>query len=680
MGKFITGIAVAVAVIAGIAPPTAAQEATDGLRVEAATTYLVDGSAQVIRVSTEMTLTNQLPNNTQYFYAYGVPVLAGSTGHRAFRADGGSLSVSVEADDDPASGFSYAEVRLRPNLFPGQSLSFRLDYELPFLAPRAPGWSRGNAAVVTFPAIAAGDPGLGSLEVRVPDDYDVEVGGAELDRETADGHVVLQADTIDDPWMFTPVIVATRDDELLEREAEVDGRSVTLQAWPNDTAWADYMAKQLDLTMPALEGLVGQPWPDDLDGLKIVESSTPAAHGYAGWYDPTENSITLGDAFDPMTVAHELAHVWFNDTLFRSRWVNEGFADEYAQTTLEQLKLPSQGAVAPDPAAPGAVALNDWNDSWSYVDVDHATEDYAYNASWYVIDQVMAEIGVEKMRAVVDVAADRRIAYAGDPERESFTLAAGWQILLDLLENEARSTKALGLFDRFVVTDEQRAALQARTAARLAYAGLVERGGAWTPPFALRKAMGEWKFDKVEDAIADADQILELRADIETTLDGLDVGDLGLEDTYEQAPNLDVAVEEAEDTLDAARAYRDTRADYDEESGNLLARVGLFGSDTESRLDDAAADLADANPGGSLAATGAVDRHLDTAVRNGLLRLAALLFTVFVLAVLLVWRPRARRRRTRRRDDEVATLEAMYAAPEALEYPTAPPTADPAPD
>jgi hypothetical protein len=657
MALAIVVLAVATALPAAAAP---AQEGGDGLRAEAATSFVVDPAARLIRASTEMTVTNEMGGG-YYFFSYSVPVLAESANHRAVRADGQSLTVSVDRTDDAGEGFVYAEIRLRPNVLAGQSLTFRLDYEIPFQPPRAKAWSRGNDAVVAFPAFSPGDPGLASMEVRVPKDYEVEVGGSELDRTEAEGQIVLTAAAIDDPETFTAMIVATRENKLVLEATTVDNLLIELEAWPDDTAWIDYIGEQLDATMPTLQDLVGQPWPDSVDELVVVESLIPAAHGYGGWYDPTDGSITMGDEFDPVLIAHELSHVWFNDSLFKSRWINEGLAEEYAQTTLATLHLPADAAVAPDRSGPGAVDLNDWTDAWSFEDVDDLKENYGYAASWYVLDQIAAEVGEEEMREVIAVAADHEITYVGDPEREKLAGTFDWRALLDLLEIEAGSTKAAGLFDRFVVNDEQRALLATRGIARESYAGLVERGDGWTPPLEVRRAMSLWDFEHVDDLIAQSDEVLELRADIEETLDGLDVGPLVLEESYESAADLDDVAEDAQDTLDAARDYRDAQKRFDDASGSPLEQIGLLGTGTAGHLNEARADLEDGKARGSLAASEAVEARLDAAVRNGLLRVGGALIVVAIG----LWRLGRVLRRRRARRAELRQLEAMYAAPEA---------------
>jgi len=655
-------------------------EAGDGLRAEANTSFVVDPTARVIRASTEMTLTHEYDPD-YYFFSYDVLVLSESVNHRAVRSDGATLGVDVEADENPEAGVSHAMVDLQPNLFAGDTITFRLDYDLPFQPPRATGWSRGNDAVVTFPAFTPGDPGLARLEVRLPTGYEVEMGGETLTETEAEGQIVLKAETIAEPSVFTSVIVATRDDKLISEEVEVAGLTLHLRAWPDDAAWIDYVGEQLGAQMPVLEELTGQSWPADRGELEVAESSVPGAHGYAGWFDHFENSITLGDAFDPATIAHELAHVWFNGTLFTDRWVNEGMADEYAESTLEQLGTPGfQPATMPppDPAAPGAVALNDWTDTWSFDDVDHEREMYAYLASWHVMDQVADEIGVEGLRTAVTAAVDREMSYPADPEGEEITGLITWRVLLDLLEN-AGSTRADGLFVRYVANADQRAEMDARRVARTTYAAFAEKGGEWTPPFELRRALGTWEFEKVDGLIAEAEGVLAVRDEIEGVLaeaPGPAVELTGLEESYESARDLENVAEEAATSLDAAHAYRDAQEHHDEVAGGLIARVGLVGSGVDGKLDTARDDLAGGRSGGSLAASEDAEERLDAAVRNGLLRLGAGGLLVVLLVALGVWGPALRRRRRQKRDQEVARLEAMFNAPPApsgLSGPLGPP-------
>jgi hypothetical protein len=646
---------------------SAAQPVDDGLTEVAKSTFVVDPDARQIHVSTRITLTNTKPDTRQgdvirqhYFDRYDVPVLSEAANTRAQEEGGTPFTVDVVASDVAGQHWiSFAQIALDPWLLYGQTRTIVLTYDLPYQAPRSPGLSRANDAVVMFPTFTPGDPGQGSLEVQLPSHFAVEVVGDPLDQQELDGRTVLTSGPIENPGLFTATVVATDDEQLISKPIEVEGRQVEVRAWPDDTDWATFIAEKLGAIMPALDELVGQPWPTER-GLAVIETASPYAHGYAGWYDQVDHSISLGDELDPLVVAHELSHVWFNANLFSARWINEGFADEYAQTTMQQLGEEAPTATAPDRDGPGAVALDDWSTPSLLEQQDEATETYGYAAAWYLIDQIATEIGVDRLRDVVAAVADDRIPYVGDPEAEDVHGVADWRRLLDQLENVGGSQRATELFGRYVVADgEDRDALATRTAARQAYAGLVERGGEWTPPLALRVAMSDWKFDDAAAALIQANGVLDLRDDITRTLDGLDVGDLALEDTYEGARSLDEVHAEATATLDAAEALRDADAHLDGGAG-LVGTIGLLGSGTSGRLDDAADELTSGDPEASLAASAAVEDDLDGATRNGVLRLAGLAVLLVLMGVGLRHRNRQHRRR---QDDqaEIDQLEAMYA-------------------
>jgi hypothetical protein len=296
-----------------------------------------------------------------------------------------------------------------------------------------------------------------------------------------------------------------------------------------------------------------------------------------------------------------------------------------------------------------------------------------------VLDQIDTEIGAEKMREVVDAVSRDRIPYVGDPEPEDVHGVANWQRLLDQLENVGGSHRASELFGQFVANDSQKPALAARTQARQAYAALAERGGEWTPPLRLRLAMTEWKFDEAGAALLQANAVLDVRDDIDEVLDGLDVGHLALEDSYESARELGDVNAVAADTLDAAEAYRDADEHVDDGVG-VLGTIGLLGSGTDGELDEAADQLAAGHTEASLDASAAVENDLESATRNGLLRLAGLA-VLLGLAVAGLRRLGRDRRRRRTAQAEIDQLEALYARRAAS--PSSPtgrtgPTGDPA--
>ncbi|MGH9212825.1 MAG: hypothetical protein ACRD2C_19460 [Acidimicrobiales bacterium] len=608
---------------------TAAQvDDGDGLLTETHVLYEVDPDAGATHVTVQMTLENQVPDADRgtyveqtYFSNFSVPVLREATGFSAVDVAGNPLPVT-EALINGDLWVEYANIDLQPDMYYGDESTVSVTYELPNQPARAEGLSRANDAFVSFPVFANGDPGLTSVEVRIPDRYEVEVVAGDLTREERDGQIVLSAAAIPDPMTFIPVVVATDDVNLVSRNADLDGIAVEALAWPDDAQWADFVIGQLGAAIPLLTDMTGQPWPTQ-ETLEVTETAAPYAYGYAGWYEELDHTISIGDALEPRVIVHEVSHVWFNSDLFTDRWVNEAFAEEYATTVLESLSEPQGAPPTPDRAGGAAIALNDWGNPSILDDQSEATEDYGYTASWFVLDQIAGEVGVDRMRDVIAVAADDQIAYMGDPDPEPGPQSTNWRRLLDLLEQVGGSQQAAPLFETYVVDDEQHAELAARAAARDAYSGLADRGGDWTPPLEIRELLAAWEFEHVADNVAEADEVLALRTQIADLLDGTDVERLGLEDHYETATDVADVVPLAEATLDAAEAYRDASARYDEGPG-ILGSVGLWLSGTGDRIDDARTNLEEGDAPASQRSSAAVQRRLDHATRDGLLRLGGL--------------------------------------------------------
>ena len=165
-------------------------------------------------------------------------------------------------------------------------------------------------------------------------------------------------------------------------------------------------------------------------------------------------------------ILHELAHVWFNDSLFSGRWINEGFADQSAA-----LAMAAAGEEQPQPEAieagdPGRLKLNDWSDPDLQAEVSDDQERYGYNTSWAVLDAITDEIGVEGFTKVIRAAEAGEVAYRGPGDPEELARTFDWRELLDLFEEVGGSAEAAALFQRHVVSEAESADFDARTVAR----------------------------------------------------------------------------------------------------------------------------------------------------------------------------------------------------------------------
>ena len=148
-----------------------------------------------------------------------------------------------------------------------------------------------------------------------------------------DGGQVFTAST-DDAIGWYAWVNARNDDGLTRERLDLpDGERIVVRGWPEDPRWRRRVSVILADSVPNLVGRIGLPWP--VDGpLNVLEVHTPLLEGYAGFYDPKRDEITISENLDDVTIIHEASHAWFNDSLFTDRWINEGLAEEYASRVL----------------------------------------------------------------------------------------------------------------------------------------------------------------------------------------------------------------------------------------------------------------------------------------------------------------------------------------------------------
>lgn len=613
-----------------------------GLSQEVAVSYRVDPAALATTVQISATVSNT--SRDLVLESWGFPAPAEASNLSARTSGGASRSVQSQPVPD-TDQILHFYIPLGAGVFPGDSVTLEASYRLARQPPRAATLSQANEALFMFPVWALGDPGRSSLEVRIPAGYELDVVGGPLEQQEQGDEVVLTAEGISDPETFWAVVLAMDESRLVQETTEAAGAEVDLRAWPGDGEWVDFVGELITGGVPQLETLVGQPWPTE-QSLTVVETMTPLARGYGGWYDPDEHAIRIGNELDAHLVLHELSHVWFNDGLFQERWVLEGLAEEYAHRAalgLGRTELP--GRPGPVPERDRRVPLVEWSDSPAHVDeTNRAVEEYGYATSWHVVGTLVEEVGLDAMRDVIQLVADRGISYVG-PDQGELTRRRDWRVFLDLLENVAGSEKASSVFSDYVVGPSERPELDERAEARTSYFALAERGGEWAPPFEVRWAMAEWGFEEATAAMDLAAEVLDLRDQIEKELDGLDVAPLALQEQYEATSHVDRVVPVAEDTLEAAEAYRE--AEQRAARGrNLLETIGLWWPrSVDAQLDDAREALAEGTPAASVDASASVVDRLDHAAREGALRVGAVASLAAGAALIPMVRRRLRRRR-----------------------------------
>jgi len=520
---------------AAVAPGVAL--AADSIEVTTATRYTVEPKAARVHVVVDVTAVNGKPNRvsggtvTRYFYD-GVN-LGIQPEARSLHAtqDGGGTRVDVAK----RKGYRLVTVHFRRNIYFGEVAHVRLAFDLPGGKPRSASDVRVGPAFATFMAWAFGD--TGSVRVEVPSSFRVSFSGASLDAAPGqDGLAVYTAST-DRPLDWYAWINATNDNALTRDRLTVGGGDqVVIRAWPDDDRWRTRVRTLLRDGVPKLVGLIGLPWPVD-GALTVTEVHTPLLEGYAGFYDPATDEITISEDLDELTIVHEASHAWFNASLFSGRWITEGLADEYAARVLREL-----GRGYPDPkpvkrSAKAAFPLADWPPPAPIKDTaSNAREQYGYDASWLVMRGILRAVGLSGMREVFAAAAAGTVAYRGEAPPEHTRLPNDWRRFLDLADELGAGPGADDLVKTWVLDEGAAKLLPARAKARSAYADLVRAGGPWAAPVAVRMAMDRWDFNDATTTIEQATAILATRDEIAAAAASQGLGpDGSLEAAYQAA-------------------------------------------------------------------------------------------------------------------------------------------------
>jgi hypothetical protein len=395
--------------------------AVDDLELTGDTTFRVNLDESRVDVATTYSVRNVKPNTrrgntiTKYYYDrvfFGVP------------RDADNIAVTsndreVDFVDDFEEGARYLDIEFPSRLWYRQTRTLEITYSLDGsrLAQLDP--VRVNPAHLTMWAWAWGDPGRASVRIEVPHGYQLDWGGTDgsvegLLRDFSDRDLdVWYSEDIADPDAWWVSLTGDRPSALAVDELDVDGIAINVKSWPGDSDWYDTVTAAIEEGLPALVDAVGLDWPVD-DALIISQSSIPNRVGYGGWYFTELDEIEIGEDVDEFLVLHEVSHAWFNDALFVERWIGEGLADAIPAYVLRNaLDITEFPSVVSRTAAAG-VRLNEWADPQFDLEAEEAARElWAYNASYWTVHQLIDEIGMDGLTAVLVAAADDEIAYRG---------------------------------------------------------------------------------------------------------------------------------------------------------------------------------------------------------------------------------------------------------------------------
>ena len=134
--------------------------------------------------------------------------------------------------------------------------------------------------------------------------------------------------------------------------------------------------------LPVLQRMIGVDYPGhEPRALTVEEAANSRLGEYAGIFDPDISQIQIRYDADAVVTLHEAAHIWFNGTLFKDRWIGEALAEYYAAKAAARLHARGGTPALTDGLLQSKVALNDWGE----VGVESLdVEDYAYAATYEV--------------------------------------------------------------------------------------------------------------------------------------------------------------------------------------------------------------------------------------------------------------------------------------------------------
>jgi hypothetical protein len=589
-----------------------------------------------------------------WYDTVGLPVPSAAV---AVASDAGSVHTSAED-----RFFEDAIVTLSSRLYVGNTRTIHVGFDL-VGGPRQNPFVRTNAAYSEFYAFGSGNNGQVDVTVVVPDTFKATVDFATMAQHDDGTNTTYTATGIADPGKWAAAVTARNDAALVHHSMTIDGHVVSLRSWPGDDQWASFVESQVRRGVPVLERLVASPLPKK-GTLEITETAAPYLYGYAGWYTAAKNTIEIGDDLDATVVLHEISHEWFNSDRFVDRWVNEGLAQEYSTRAVAALGEKAEQPTTPSAKDSGHLALDDWSHPDFRSSVSDAQEQYGYNASFYVMRQVSDEIGVARMRTVIQSALRGDLTYRGTVAVEHRSDAVGWRQLLDLFDDLGGSKRADGLFQRYAVSSSELPELAARRDARAAYARLTARAGSWGAPLAVRVSMADWSFAEAKSRIATATQLLATRDDIEHELAPYHVALLpALRTEYASTRDLAATGRDLEDVHTTALRVVQAHTRVGAKRG-LWQRVGLLGADPESHVRRADAAFAAGQYTTAAteadAATSVVAGAASAGRTRALIALGILLATVVAIALI----PRVRRARRRRREQPDAEPPIESAVPD----------------
>ena len=599
--------------------------------------------AGLIRVRLDVTGTAHKPN--YYFFWSQFTVQKEATKPRIV-AGGRSIRISKQTRDK--EGRLVLRIAY-PNLHNGHTNRYSLEFDLPGTPPRADGYIRAGRAFARFYIWAWGD--TGDVRVVIPATYKVTRNGDVLAESTSRGNTVLAQTKMSRPHEFYAWLTAERTAALIRTPLELpNGKAAFLVGSPEDAAWNETALSTLGPGLTELEAATGLPWPMAGE-LQIIEEHEGRPASYIS-IALANGRLQVDDTLDRTAMLREAARLWFNERLFSTRWINEGFAAEFAARAGAkqgiEFALPE-----PDRSAPSALALNGaFPAPMSSDPTLTARRDYAYAAAWYVINVLVADFDEATVQEILRRANEDLMPYKGAPSlelRQEGGQSAGSHRFLDLVE-EVGGKDVDDVFAEWVLSDSESPLLESRAAAREKYEELATLADGWLPPMAIRGPMADWNFDAALGQIEAAARVIESREAIELASTALGTTpSRALRDAYESAATDLSEAQAIADRQLASLARLRVGIEAVAAPRDAFAQVGLWNEPPpELGIERARAAFASDESAGVDSEVSAVTAAIGKASDDGLRRVAIAVGIGLAVLILLVATV-ALRRRSRRR-------------------------------
>lgn len=701
-----SGVATVLAMVAALAllvgTPSAAR-AADGITDTATTTYELVPADGVLRVTIELTVRNDIPSETQLvpctewaydpwtgyypitttcprtvdYYVDGSYVwLERAARSIRLAADRGRVTRSVERRLDEFIGYRLS---FEP-VYRGQERTVRVTYEVPGGAPRSASATRIGRAYANFCAFAHGLDG-GNVRVVVPSAYETTVSPEPMAASPAGAAVVHRSGAIAETMGWYRCFEGTNEAGFARRElASPGGRSIVLEAWPEDDAWLDAVGAEVVAATTGLEALLGRALPGS-GSITVRQVSDSELGDYAGTFEPATGIARISETYtEPGVVAHELSHAWFNLETLAARWLSEGLA-RWAERVSPTAGEPC-GEPGPYPGR-GSPDLDEWAPPGPRAtDAERAVIGWSYDAACWITTSLAGRMGDQRMAEVVRGLLDRRAAYGDEPtDRRPGGGPADWRVFLDLVDEVGlvpAGVTDLRLAEELLLAYgvAEPAALAGRAEARAAFHALAADLGDWAMPDAIRVPLEAWSFAAAGERIATAGQTLELVAAADAALAGIDAADGPARAAFESAEDAaglavarGVAADQAAAAADVADALRVLARPLEP-----LEEIGMWGDDLAPAAAAAIAATRAADAAAAAAAAGEIRATLGRAAEVGTQRVAfgagGALAGLLLLGGVVVL---VRRRRRAPLVAAVAAEAVAAGAPEAAEPWAAPP-------